>query len=186
MPSIRVLFVLLAVILLFIEVKTTSAASIVKDVDGREKKLAKSIFLSLKIARRAIWSTTHYWMFWIFLGIIPSVTSDFTRKYTLRKSNGKNWSIVYSNVRRVWFQWGNVILWLFSEDDTLENEDGEAMENSWPWHGVEDTSDYSDLSDLANTEKRGSKIKIILTKKIIKLDWSLVKILGMRRVKRTC
>lgn len=42
----------------------------------------------------------------------------------------------------------------------MENEDGEAMENSWPWHGVEDTSDYSDLSDLANSEKRGSKNKI--------------------------
>lgn len=38
MPSIKVLFVLLAVMLLFTETKTTSAASIVKDVDGREKK----------------------------------------------------------------------------------------------------------------------------------------------------
>lgn len=79
MPSIRVLCVLLAVILLFMEVKMTSAASIVKDVD---------------------------------------------------------------------------------EDETLENEDGEAMENSWPWHGVEDTSDYSDLSDLANSQKRGTCIDL--------------------------
>lgn len=51
----------------------------------------------------------------------------------------------------------------------MENEDGEAMENSWPWHGVEDTSDYSDLSDLANSEKRGSKIKIFGRKKLSSL-----------------
>lgn len=54
MLSIKVLFVLLAVMLLFMETKTTSAASIVKDVDGREKNVGEkhNIFISENCAPR--------------------------------------------------------------------------------------------------------------------------------------
>lgn len=54
------------------------------------------------------------------------------------------------------------MLWLFSEDDIFENGDDEAMEDaeSFDETKLEDMSDHSDLSDLVNSEKRGSKIKI--------------------------